>query len=76
MMSENAFYKGDFRNSLFFGKGLLIHTDSKNQFEGEFLDHYKHGKANFLLEDGHQFNGEFKFGILTNAGKANYGRRF
>jgi hypothetical protein len=53
MMSENAFYKGDFRNSLFFGKGLLIHTDSKNSFEGEFLDHYKHGKANFLLEDGH-----------------------
>lgn len=45
MKDENVYYKGEFRNSLFMGKGTMVHLDTKCRFEGEFLDHYKHGKA-------------------------------
>ena len=37
----------------------MVHTDTKNSFEGEFLDHLKHGKSEFLLSEGYKFEGTF-----------------
>jgi len=44
---------------MFFGKGTMVHTDTKNSFDGEFIDHLKHGRAEFLLKSGHKFSGIF-----------------
>jgi hypothetical protein len=60
---------------MFFGKGTIVHTDSKCTFEGEFLDHHKHGDAKFILQSGYKFTGRFNFGSLQES-TANYGRRF
>jgi hypothetical protein len=58
---------------MFFGRGTMVHTDTKNSFEGEFLDHLKHGKSEFLLSEGYKFEGTFQFGTVV---KSDYGKRF
>lgn len=45
-------YEGEFKANLFHGKGKIIHTDTNNVFEGEFVNHAKHGQATFTLSTG------------------------
>ena len=54
----------------------MFHTDTKATFSGEFLDHYKHGKAEFLLDDGNKFTGVYHYGVIKEGSRSNYGKRY
>lgn len=73
---DHVFYKGEFKNSLMNGRGMMVHTDTKSTFDGEFLDQYKHGKAEFILSDGNKFCGVYNYGVLKEGAKTSYGKRF
>lgn len=47
--SENMVYEGAFSGSAIHGKGHILHTDTKNLFEGEFRNGSKYGYAKFTL---------------------------
>ena len=54
---EAVYYKGDFHQSGFHGYGSLLHKDTKNEFKGAFMNHLKHGKCTFTLDQGYQYKG-------------------
>ena len=45
------------------GSGQIIHQDSGNVFEGNFVNGYKHGPAKFILSKAKDFDDE-KTGIF------------
>ena len=68
--STGEFYEGDISNSIYNGKGKLIH-ENKDEYIGEFLDGEKSGQGKLTFNDGviyegyflkNKFNGE---GVIT-----------
>ena len=66
-------YIGDFKDSMFHGRGKLIHTDTGNVYEGQFYQHHKDGPCTFTLATGQQFKGSFELNYESS--KGDYGPR-
>ncbi len=69
-----AKYQGGFRNSGFFDEGTLQHLDSGSKFEGNFLNHHKHGPGKLTLASGHVYKGNFRFN--SSCPPEDFGPRF
>lgn len=74
LKKEQISYRGQFKDGQFNSHGIMVHTDTGNTFNGEFMNHIKHGQATFILKEGQKFRGEFKFGVCNK--KFDYGKRF
>ena len=69
-------YEGEFKDSMFHGKGRLIHTDTGNIYEGEFYQHHKDGPCTFkIASTGQIYKGLFEFNYESVAAEGDYGPR-
>ena len=47
------------------GKGRIVYT-SGNLYEGDFMDHMKHGEGTFYWSTGQKWTGEFYYDNICN----------
>jgi antitoxin component YwqK of YwqJK toxin-antitoxin module len=68
-------YKGDTKNGLANGKGILFHRNGVVEYEGDFVDNLLHGRGNLYNEQGNlTFKGDFSDGIRI--GKVFHAKNF
>lgn len=60
-------YEGEFKNSVFNGKGKLIMNNGEI-YEGNFINGEKIGKCNYLFPDGAIYNGNILNGFFNGKG--------
>ena len=61
-------YKGEFKNDLMNGKGILNDYENGYIYEGEFLEGKKNGKGVLEYIDGTKYEGEFKDDLYNGYG--------
>ncbi|MBD3296600.1 MAG: hypothetical protein GF392_04465 [Candidatus Omnitrophica bacterium] len=66
-LPDGSFYKGQFRQGLFNGQGVLVKNNGY-RYEGEFKDGFPHGTGVEILGDGTRYEGRFKDGRWHGAG--------
>jgi hypothetical protein len=44
-------YEGEIHSNQIHGKGQMVHQESGNAFQGQFVNGYKHGPGKFILKE-------------------------
>ena len=71
-MWGNYSYKGEWKKSHFHGKGKLILEETKEVYEGEFVDSKKNGYGTLIVSDQFKTEGKWKDDNLHGEGKITF----